>query len=83
MMALGKCFLERFFYAVGTYHRSHLQQSTQHNHVKHLAVLHLGSLVHRVNAIDGDVLTCWRVQNAIAIVNQDATRLQLGFKLLQ
>ena len=83
MMALRKSLLERFLYAIGTKHWSNLQQSAQHNHVKHRTILHLGSLVHGVNLIHGDVLTRRLLDDAKAVVDQDATRLDFRLKLLQ
>ena len=56
VMALGQRFLEGLLHALIADHGSHLQQTAKNNHVKDLAVLHLGSLVHRIDAIDGDVL---------------------------
>ena len=83
VMTLGQCFLESFLHALVAHHGSHLQQSAQHNHVEHLGVLQLGSLVHGVNAIDGDVLTRRRIDDAVAVVDKNASGFDLRHELVE
>src|SRR5574344_1286655 len=83
MMTFRQRFEKSFLYASSTYNRGNLEQSTQHNHVEHLTVFHLGSLVHRINTIYCDVATCRRINDSETVVYQNATRFEFWFKLFQ
>ena len=83
VMALGKGLFQGLLHTVSADYGSHLQQSAEDNHVEDLAVLHLSSLVHCVNTVDGDVLARRRIDDTKAVVNEHATGLDFGFKLLE
>ena len=82
-MTLRQRLVESLVQSVGAYYRTNLEQSAKYNHVEHLGVLHLGSLVHGINAIDGNVLALWRIDDSIAVINKDSSSLHLGLKLIE
>ena len=82
-MALRQRLEECLVQTVSAHHRTNLQQTTQHNHIKHLSVFHLSRLVHRINTIHGDVLTLRRIHDTIPIIDQHTARLNLRFKLIE
>ena len=83
VMTLRECLLQRLLHTLVTDYGGHLQQTTQNNHVEDLTVFHLGSLIHGVNLVDGDVLTGRLVDDAEAVVDEDTSGLDLRFELLQ
>ena len=83
VMALGKGLEEGLLHTLVAYDGSHLEQTTEHNHVEHLAVLHLGSLVHGVDLVDGDVLTGGLVDDTKAVVDENTTGLDLRLELFE
>lgn len=63
--------------------RSNLQQTAQYNHVECFGVVHLIGGIHSVDAVNVDILTCGRVDNAVAVVDKYAAGLYLTLELLQ
>ena len=82
-MTLWQGLLQSFLNTLVADDGSHLQQTTEDNHVEHLTVLHLSSLVHRIDLIDGDVLTGGLVDDTKTIVDENATRFDLRLELLE
>ena len=76
---LEECLVQTF----GADHGTHFQQSAQYNHVEHLPILHLCRLVHSVDTVDGNILPGRWVHDTVSVIDENAARLQLGFKLIQ
>ena len=83
MMTLGQRLEERFLHTLVTYNGANLEKSAKHNHIEHLRVLHLGSLVHSIDAIDGDILSRRRIDDSKAVVDEYSTRFDFRFKLVE
>ena len=82
-MALGQRLEQSLLKAVGGHYGADFQQSAEHNHVEHLRILHLGSLVHGVDAIDVDVIAHGSLGDAEAVVDEDAAGLHLRQELVE
>ena len=83
VMALRQSLIESLLHTLVAHYRSHLEQSAQHNHVEHLTILHLSSLIHGIDFENSNVFTSWLLDDTEAIIDKYATRLDLGFKLLK
>ena len=59
------------------------QKSSKHNHVEDFDHVHLGGLVHGVDAVHVDVLAGGGHVDAVAVVDEGAAGLYLGLELLQ
>lgn len=83
MMALRKRLEKSFLYTALAHYRTNLQHGTQHNHIEDLGVLHLHGLLHGIQTVDLNVCAGGRIDDAVAVVDEDATRLQLRLELLE
>ena len=81
MVAFGQRLAQSFQYRFDGHHRTEFQESAQHNHVEGFHVVHLGSCIHGVDTVDLDVLTRRRLADAVSVVDNGSTRLDLAFKL--
>lgn len=82
-MALGQAFKESSIESGGAHYGADLEQAAEDYHIEDLGIVHLSRLVHSVDAIDSDVAALGRIHNAIAVVDEDAARLDLRFKLVE
>ena len=62
---------------------NHKDYNRSNNHIENLAVLHLSSFVHRIHTIDGNVGACRRIDNTIAIIDDDTARLNFRLELVE
>ena len=62
---------------------THLKESTQDDHVEHLAVAHVGGELSAFDAVDVDVLAGGLVGDAVRIVDEITTGLHLVLKLVE
>ncbi len=83
MVALREGFPEGCQHAVDLHDRTDLQKTSKHDHVESLDEVHLGRRVHRIDAVNLDVLPCRRLVDSVAVVDDDSARLHLRFELLQ
>ena len=83
VMALGQGLEQCLVQSLCADDRTNLEQSAQYNHVEYLRVLQLGSLVHSVDTVYIDILTCRRIDDAETIVYKYAARLNLRLKLVE
>ena len=82
-MALRQRLEECLLQAIGRYYGAYLQQSAEHNHIEHLRVLHLGSLIHSIDAIDVDIVALRNIEDTEAVVDENATGLHLRQELVE
>ena len=57
--------------------------TTQYNHVECLGVVHFIGGIHGVDAVNVDVLTRRRVDDAVTVVDKYASGFYLAFEFLQ
>ena len=65
VVALRERLEESLVQALGAHNGANLEQTAQNDHVEHLGVLHLGSLVRSINLIDRDVLAGRRIDDTV------------------
>ena len=82
-MPLGERLLQPTQDALHLYHRHHLEEAAEDDHVERLLHVQLRSRVHRIDAIDVDIGACGGALYPVAVVDQDAARLHLRLKLVQ
>ena len=82
-MPFGQGLVESFLHASVADDRAYFQQSAEYDHVEHLSVFHLRRLVHGVDAIDVDVASGGRIEDAVAVVDEYSAWLHLWLKLLE
>ena len=83
MMSLRQRLEESLLYTFVAHNWGNLEQTTEHNHIKHLTVLHLCSLVHRVNLIDSDILARRLLDDTKSVVDEDSAGFDFRFELLK
>ncbi len=81
--ALRQAVTQTFFDILVVDDGAHLQESTQDDHVEHLAVAHVGGELCAFDAVDVDVLTGGLVGDAVGVVDEVATGLHLVLKLVE
>ena len=82
-MALGKGLAQSGKYAFNLNDRVDLEESAQNDHVESLYEIHLGRGIHGIDPVDVDVLPCRRFTDAVTVVDDGSSRLDLGLKLLK
>ena len=83
MVSLGQCLEEGLVETIKTDNGTDLQQSTENNHIENLSIPHLCRLVHGIDAVDGYILPCRRIDYSEAIIDKYPTAFQLWLKLLE
>ena len=60
-----------------------LQESTQDDHVEHLAVTHVGGKLSTFDGVDVNVLTGGLVSDTVGVINQVATGFHFALELVE
>ena len=83
VMAFGQGFAQGFYHILQCHYGDYFQQRTQHNHIECLHIVHLGSHVHGIDAVDVYVGSDGWSADSVRIIDKCAVGLDTMFKALQ
>ena len=83
VVTFGKCLFQSFDDVLQGHDGSDFQQSAKYDHVECFRVIHFIRRVHGIDAVDVDILSRRRVDDAVTVVDKNAARLYLTLEFLQ
>ena len=74
-------FVQPLDYVLYCGYGAYLEKTAENEHVEHLGVACASSLLHRIDAIDVDVVAFWRLDDGVSVVDDRATWLNEWLEL--
>ena len=83
VVTLRQCLEESLLHTLFAYYRCYAEHTSEYDHVEYLGVLQFSSLVHSIDTINIDILAGRRVDDTVALIDENAAWLYARLELVE